>query len=809
MTPLIDQPRLVQLFFKVLRFLSNTLKSIWLFFPSIFFIALTFACFIALGQGKDIIISFTENTRQGNGIRPLLINLLIKLTFFIAIAFWVYVSWYSSRIVAYAKLFRQRRYASQFKPAVPEKQFGTLYEVQQLFLDSFPRLVGYACCLIILFAVSNVIFPESWVKNQPIPCLAVLLLVIGIADHRLIKFTDNEASSKRLRRWFKIAGIGFLLLLVILQLTGLLNKPVVLFFMIILLMVIYMLYINLRRKVVDEEAGKKLASIAGKETGLTGILKRIMSFIHLEHKEIGYFLWFNIICAIGLIAFILAIYFFKVSVAFGPMPLVLLAFAVLLGFGNILSVLSVKNGINIHFIVFILAAVFTTPENHFVRTAPLHTRNVQPAVYANRQNIQEYFTVWLQHHPAIDSVNEYPVYFVLGNGGASRSAYWVASVLGRLEDNSIRAGKERFSDHIFCLSGTSGGGVGVAAFYALVKYADKKDSTIGFEKAAKSHLRQDFLTYTLARMLGADYFNYIPVLNWIVPNKDRVHALETAFEKADDTAHYKLHFDSTYFDECITQKNVYNGMPALCINTTRVQDGNPGVVSSIQLDPRLFDRRVDVVSLLRPDTSIRLSTAAILGARFPYMSPAGRIDQLSTLKDKEGVVRPNTIPHFFVDGGYFDNSGAGIVQEMIRSMLKIADTTRDAVLRQRMKKIKLIVLHITNSPQGDIHLKEVTPFKNDLASPLLTVLGAYDMQTTVNDMRLINYTADIDQRPDSVGINKALYYPIHLYSDPTEPGDRSPGPYAMNWFISDSVRNMMDRRLLSQPKLKRLLTANR
>ena len=72
-------------------------------------------------------------------------------------------------------------------------------------------------------------------------------------------------------------------------------------------------------------------------------------------------------------------------------------------------------------------------------------------------------------------------------------------------------------------------------------------------------------------------------------------------------------------------------------------------------------------------------------------------------------------------------------------------------------------------------------------------------------MRLINYTADVDQRPDSVGINKALYYPIHLYSDPTEPGDKSVGPYAMNWFISDSVRNQMDRRLISQPKLKRLL----
>ena len=805
MAPLTDQPRLVQWFFRLLKFASNLLKSIWLFFPAILFILLTFTCFITLGQGKDIVISFTENTRKGPGISVVLINVLIKLTFFIAIAFWVYVSWFSSRIVAYTKIYRQKAYADQFKPALPETEFGTVYEVRKTFLDSFPRLVGYACLIIILFAISNVIFPGSWVIQQPIPCLAVLLLVIGLVDRRLIKFTDNENSSARLRRWFTILGISFLVLLLALQLTGLLNSPVVLFGMTILLLLIYMLYINLRRKMVDEEAGKKLASIAGKESGLIGLLKRIMTFIHLEHKEIGYFLWFNIICGIGLLTFILIILFFNVAVAFGPLPLVLLAFAVLLGFGNMLTVFSVKTGINLHFIVFIIAAIFPTPENHFVRASPLQTRNVSPLVYKNRQTIQEYFNDWIAHHPAIDSTSEYPVYFVLGNGGASRSAYWVASVLGKLEDNSIKKGGERFSDHIFCLSGTSGGGVGVAAFYALLKYADKKDNSTGFEKAAKNYLKQDFLTYTLARMLGPDYFNYIPGINWLVPNLDRVHALETAFEKADDNEHYKLHFGSTFFDQCITQKNAYNGMPALCINTTRVQDGNPGVVSSIQLDPKLFDRRVDVVNLLRPDTSIRLTTAAILGARFPYMSPAGRIDQQTHKRFSTAEKRDSTISHFFVDGGYFDNSGAGIVQEMIRCIIKVSDTTHDALMRQRMKKIKIVVLHITNSPQGDIHIQPVTPFKNDLSSPLLTVLGAYDMQTTVNDMRLINFTGDVDQRPDSVAINKALYYPIHLYSDPTEPGDLSRGPYAMDWFISDSVRNMMDRRMLVQPKLNRML----
>ncbi|MEO5684044.1 MAG: hypothetical protein ABIQ88_15485 [Chitinophagaceae bacterium] len=801
MAPLTDQPRLVQAGIAVLKFISNLLKSIWLFFPSILFILLTFACFIKLGQGKDILISFTENHNPGKTLPNVLINILLKLTFFVAIAFWAYVSWYSSRIVAYGKLYRQKKYANQFKPTLPEDKFNSVYEIQQRFLDVFPRLAGYGCFAIILLSVADLLFANSWLRNHVIASLAAFLFIIWLIDKRLIRFTDNEINSKRLRNWFTIAGIAFLALLVILEAADLINKVPVLFAMTVLLMIVYTLYINLRRIWVQEDAAKNIKKMANPDNIIKRALKKLMTFIHVDHKEYGYFLWFNIISFTGFAAYLAANIFFTVSVALGPMPLVLLAFAVLLGFGNIITILSLKTGVNLHFIVVLLAALVATPENHLVRTVQLQPRNSNIAAFKNRQNIQEYFTAWVQHHPGIDSASEYPVYFVLGNGGASRSAYWVASVLGRLEDNSIQPGKERFSEHVFCLSGTSGGGVGVAAFYSLLKHADKNDTATGYETAAKNFLGQDFLTYTLARLLGADYFNYIPVLNWLVPNPDRADALESAFEKADDNEHYKLRFDSTYFDQCITQKNNYDGMPILCINSTRVQDGNPGVLTSIQLTDSLFNKRVDVLGLLAPDTTIRLSTAAILGARFPYMSPAGRIDQ----RTSRGVKQ-----NYFVDGGYFDNSGAGIVQEMIRAIIKIAETTKDPVLSKRMKKMKLVVLHITNSPQGNIALHPVTPFKNDLASPLLTILGAYDMQTTVNDMRLASFTSDVNSRPDSAVINKAEYYPIHLYNDLTIRGDSlSNGPYAMNWFISDSVLHMMNRRLETQPRLNVMLQKNR
>ena len=103
-------------------------------------------------------------------------------------------------------------------------------------------------------------------------------------------------------------------------------------------------------------------------------------------------------------------------------------------------------------------------------------------------------------------------------------------------------------------------------------------------------------------------------------------------------------------------------------------------------------------------------------------------------------------------------------------------------------------------------LPSVSPFKNDLSSPLLTILGAYDMQTTLNDRRLSSFVKDIREQKGNTVMNKAEYYPIHLYNDPQEPGDTlANGPYAMNWFISDSVRRQMDLRLINQPKLRKLI----
>ena len=64
----------------------------------------------------------------------------------------------------------------------------------------------------------------------------------------------------------------------------------------------------------------------------------------------------------------------------------------------------------------------------------------------------------------IAAKSEYPVFFVLADGGASRSGYWVASVLGMLHDST----NGKFDDHLFALSGASGGKRGQWRLFCFV-----------------------------------------------------------------------------------------------------------------------------------------------------------------------------------------------------------------------------------------------------------------------------------------------------------------------------------------------------
>jgi hypothetical protein len=509
---------------------------------------------------------------------------------------------------------------------------------------------------------------------------------------------------------------------------------------------------------------------------------RLGNYLGIPPEEVRFHLIFLFISLVALGVYLACTLSVSFAVGMGTFPFVLLAFSVFMGFGFILAFISIRIGINIHLIFLLVIFLFGQwTERH--KVALVEKKSTIKETFADKASVRDYFIQWVKDRDSlIKKSKEFPVYFVLSDGGASRSGYWVASVLGKLEDTSQRD----FSKHLFCLSGASGGSVGNAAFYTLLKdAADRPDKSLPdkqhFYQAGKEYLRSDFLTYTLSRMLGHDFFVAMFPFS---TRGDRAKALTDALEQAPkDSVLLKNQLQVPFSELAIYKNRVNTKLPILCVNTTRMQDGEPSVISTIAIDPLTFNNRIDVLARLTGNNDMKLSTAVVLGASFPYVSPAGRIDALKFLQKG-----PTEFPFYFVDGGYVDNSGAGVVHEMIIKLNSLRDSicrsNTDTILRSNCQKITFYVMHISNGPEGDILLKKVNPFVNDLAAPIKTLMGAYGVQTSINDSRLKNYLLGMYG-------NNLHYKPINLYRP------QEPLKYSMNWVISGRTLDSMDQRLYS------------
>jgi hypothetical protein len=91
----------------------------------------------------------------------------------------------------------------------------------------------------------------------------------------------------------------------------------------------------------------------------------------------------------------------------------------------------------------------------------------------------------------------HPLFIVATEGGGIRAAYWTTTVLGTIQDVD-----PSFADHVFAISGVSGGSLGAAVFAALVADAAPQGE---FAKRGQSILGQDFLSPAAAAMLYPDF----------------------------------------------------------------------------------------------------------------------------------------------------------------------------------------------------------------------------------------------------------------------------------------------------------------
>ncbi len=724
----------------------NMAKATWLFFPAFVFLSFTYIAFWQITQGKDILL-FTLQKK----------NAFIFLI--LTQCFWAYMIWYSSRLVSKAKLWEQPSY------------FLTNVRVH------LPRLLGFSCFSVIILALLQI----QYFRHPLSATTATVLLGVSVPLYLLIDRLWNYFIIRRDWSESRLMSIAAVVLLLSAIAVTALQSAQGLVILFVEMQLSFVLFVIGRRKLID----KKQPDAAAKQelpynyAGATGIqlLGRKMLRLLFDSEDRNYFIAFNIIGLGVTMIYVVALNSVKFSVFLGTVPVILTAFGVIAGFLNLVTTVSVFARFNFHLVILLLAFIIGMNKEQYMVSLPAKKLNDPQHSFSNRQQLPEYFSNWLAQHDSVihRSAKKYPIYIVMANGGASRSGYWAASVMGGLQDD---AGVD-FSQHLFCMSGASGGSVGNATFFALLMNKQgvpvKGDSS--YRTASQDYLKSDFLSHTLAYMLGPDFFQHvIPFITW----KNREDALVASMEKApDDSAFLRKKLDTTFSGMMAIKGDRNYPLPILFINTTRMQDGRPAVISNIQIDDNTFNERIDVLGLLSDSLDMKLSTSVVLGASFPYLSPAGRIDHYYPAENKWR-------PHYFVDGGYFDNSGAGVVNEMLIAVKKMLnDPSRPSTYRYR-DSVEFYIIHITNDPIGLPRLDTINALVNDLAAPVKTLYGAYGTQTVVNDLRLKHFMQDWYNDDNH-------YTEFNLYK-PYDSLDK----YSMNWVISPPVLSAMRERLREQ-----------
>jgi hypothetical protein len=301
-----------------------------------------------------------------------------------------------------------------------------------------------------------------------------------------------------------------------------------------------------------------------------------------------------------------------------------------------------------------------------------------------------------------------PLYLVDAEGCGIRAAYWTDTVLGKIQNRP-----RRFAEHLYSLSGVSGGSLGSAVFVALL--AQAREERMDLKAKAQAILSEDFLSPVVASMLYPDLAQrFLPVG---VAAFDRAATLEQSWQLAWNRHVPARARMSEPFDRLWEKDAAWT--PNLLLNATWVETGKRIITSNLRLGAEDFVDTEDANAFFAP-RSLSLATAAHLSARFTYVSPAGTLE-------KDGRIYGRV-----VDGGYFENSGATATLEILQVIDLLAEQD------SRWRQVDAYVIHISNDPvearHGDDSLAAapdnpaIAPsgFLNELLSPLLTLLNTRD-----------------------------------------------------------------------------------
>jgi hypothetical protein len=424
---------------------------------------------------------------------------------------------------------------------------------------------------------------------------------------------------------------------------------------------------------------------------------------------------------------------------FYTMPVVLCAMAGYLLFFSFLLFTGKKIGISL--ITFLL--LFTFYRSISTITAYHETYiQKQKNYHKSLDSLDSYTEQWLNsrkheikafvlQHPS----RPYPVFFVNAYGGGIRATVWATMVVGAL-DSLLRNGHKGdahavdFQHYVFSYSGASGGAVGFSLLCsARYQFRQKtSDDTIFYPVNSLAIYRNDYFTSTMVGLLGRDM---LASALGMAPWPDRARVMEQEWERYTDARHMNMRVRMGE----LCKGNTYE-VPLLFANTFDVDSGKKGIVAPVLLDSLDFPATVMLEQEIRDPGDLRLSTAAFLSARFPYISPTAKLNG----------------QHHFTDGGTWDNSGA----ETSLQVLNVFERVREKLMKEDtiFNHIQPQLLSLPNS----VLATESTGKPGNLFEPLAPPAG------------LLNSRAGYTKKADgwNYSVSRTRHYGFYLFRPTAE-----------------------------------------
>ena len=374
--------------------------------------------------------------------------------------------------------------------------------------------------------------------------------------------------------------------------------------------------------------------------------------------------------------------------------------------GTIVMHLRAKTGAPLFSVLAALALLFSLwNDNHQIRLSK------EPSLApAEKQTVAVAFQNWLNQQPALlprkdGQRRRRPVFIVATEGGGIRAAYWTAEILSTLQEPDVDKDEKplpnttnvpSFAANTFAISGISGGSIGAAVFDALLS-----DKETGLAPMARNILGEDHLSPLFGGLLFTDAVQRLSPC-WL-PNTDRAERLEYSFEDAyqrvtkNNSDRLAQPFRNLWPDHSSSPT-----LPHLFLNSTLVETGQRLIFSDLAIKSDKsgsssaegeFYNALDAHDFIYrkidgEKCDIPLITAAHASARFTYTNPQG------TLSDGQ----------HFVDGGYFEDSGATTAMEIVRAIEKVlhpkpGEVSNSSTGKPMADEFFPVVILISNSPR--------------------------------------------------------------------------------------------------------------